>query len=85
MIQGSAADLIKQAMVRIYRTMASQQVQSRMLLQIHDELVFEVPQEEQQLMIGLVETEMISAGEHLDVPLVVDITMGSDWGSCEPL
>ena len=84
-IQGSAADLIKQAMVRIYRTMASQQVQSRMLLQIHDELVFEVPQEEQQLMIGLVETEMVSAGEHLDVPLVVDITMGSDWGSCEPL
>ena len=84
-IQGTAADIMKLAMIRVHRRLEEEQLQAKMLLQVHDELVFEVPQEEQQLMIGLVETEMISAGEHLDVPLVVDITMGSDWGSCEPL
>ena len=84
-IQGSAADLIKQAMIRLYQLMAGQQLQSRMLLQIHDELVFEVPEEEHQQMVTLVEAEMIAAGENLDVPLVVDLKMGSDWGSCEPV
>jgi DNA polymerase-1 len=84
-IQGSAADLIKQAMVRLYRRMTDQQLQSRMLLQIHDELVFEVPGEECQQMISLVEAEMIAAGDNLDVPLVVDIKIGNDWGSCEPV
>ncbi|MFP6648723.1 MAG: DNA polymerase, partial [Pirellulaceae bacterium] len=84
-IQGSAADLIKQAMIRIYSLMADQELDSRMLLQIHDELVFEVPEEERQQMIELVEAEMVAAGDNLDVPLVVDLKMGSDWGSCEPV
>ncbi len=85
MIQGSAADLIKQAMIRLYRLMTDQQLQSRMLLQIHDELVFEVPEEECQQMISIVEAEMIAAGDNLDVPLVVDIKTGNDGGSCEPV
>ncbi|MDP7205548.1 MAG: DNA polymerase I, partial [Pirellulaceae bacterium] len=81
-IQGSAADLIKQAMIRIYQCMAEQKLQSRMLLQIHDELVFEVPGEECQQMLSLVQEQMIAAGDNLDVPLVVDIKTGDDWGSC---
>ena len=84
-IQGSAADLIKQAMILIYQCMADQKLQSRMLLQIHDELVFEVPEEECQQMITLVEEQMIAAGDNLDVPLVVDIKTGNDWGSCMPV
>ncbi|MEE2990551.1 MAG: DNA polymerase, partial [Planctomycetota bacterium] len=84
-IQGSAADLIKQAMIRLYSLMADQKLDSRMLLQIHDELVFEVPEKERQQMIELVEAEMVAAGDNLDVPIVVDLKMGSDWGSCEPV
>ena len=84
-IQGSAADLIKQAMIRIYQCMAEEKLQSRMLLQIHDELVFEVPEEERRQMIALVEEQMIAAGDNLDVPLVVDIKTGNDWGSCMPV
>ena len=84
-IQGSAADLIKQAMIRLYSLMADQELDSRMLLQIHDELVFEVPEKERQQMIELVEAEMVAAGDNLDVPIVVDLKMGSDWGSCEPI
>jgi len=82
-IQGSAADLIKQAMVEIHREMLQRQCQSRMLLQIHDELIFEVPAEEQEAMISLVEGEMVRAGDNLDVPLVVDLKLGPDWASCE--
>jgi DNA polymerase-1 len=77
-IQGSAADLIKIAMIRIHTFLARERVESRMLLQVHDELVFEAPPAELEFVSGLVREEMENAAQ-LSVPLVVDIGTGSNW------
>jgi DNA polymerase-1 len=77
-IQGSAADLIKLAMIRIDRALRESGAKSRMLLQVHDELVFEVPEGELERMSQLVRHEMEHAAE-LRVPLVVDMGSGSNW------
>jgi DNA polymerase I len=77
-IQGSAADLIKVAMIGIHAALARDGLAARMLLQVHDELVFEVPPDEEAALRGLVEREMTGAIE-LDVPLVVDIGIGANW------
>jgi DNA polymerase-1 len=77
-LQGSAADLIKLAMVRIHDAIQQRGLAGRMLLQVHDELIFEVPPEEVQTMTDLVRDHM----EHvvqLQVPLVVDIGIGPNW------
>jgi DNA polymerase-1 len=79
-IQGSAADLIKVAMVNIHRRLKKEQRRSRMLLQIHDELVFEVPPEERAAMVALVREEMTQAlSTRIQVPLKVDIGVGPNW------
>ncbi|MGH7498346.1 MAG: DNA polymerase, partial [Gemmatimonadales bacterium] len=77
-LQGSAADLIKLAMIRIHRALRDGALGSRMLLQVHDELVFEVPEAEIETMRLLVRTHMEQAAE-LKVPLVVDIGVGPNW------
>ena len=77
-LQGSAADLIKLAMVRAHRELRERGLASRMLLQVHDELVFEVPGAEVDVMRGLVRTSMETVAQ-LDVPLVVDIGVGPNW------
>jgi len=77
-IQGSAADLIKIAMIHIHALFAREQVESRMLLQVHDELVFEAPPSEAQYISTLVQQEMQTAAQ-LSVPLVVDLGIGSNW------
>jgi DNA polymerase-1 len=77
-LQGSAADLIKLAMIRIHRAIKDQGLRSRMLLQVHDELVFEAPPGEIELMKALVCEHMEGVIE-LRVPLVVDIGVGPDW------
>jgi DNA polymerase-1 len=77
-IQGSAADLIKVAMIRIHTRLRDEQMKSRMLLQVHDELVFEFPPDEEAALRALVDREMTSAVE-LDVPLVVDMGTGPNW------
>ncbi len=77
-IQGSAADLIKRAMINIHAELEHTASPARMLLQIHDELVFEVPAEETEALIELVRTEMTGAMP-LSVPLVVDIAVGDNW------
>lgn len=77
-IQGSAADLIKIAMIRIHRALAAEGMASRMLLQVHDELVFECPPEELEALSSLVRREMEGAAT-LDVPLVVEIGVGDNW------
>ena len=77
-IQGSAADLIKIAMIRIHSLLARERVESRMLLQVHDELVFEAPPAEVALVSAMVREEMESAAQ-LSVPLVVDVGTGSNW------
>jgi DNA polymerase-1 len=77
-LQGSAADLIKLAMIRIHAGLEERKLDSRMLLQVHDELVFEVPPEEIDPMRELVRTQMEQVVE-LRVPLVVDIGVGANW------
>jgi DNA polymerase-1 len=77
-IQGSAADLIKIAMIRIHHAMRDGGMESRMLLQVHDELVFEVPPAELSALSALVKREMEGAAS-LSVPLVVDVGVGDNW------
>jgi DNA polymerase-1 len=77
-IQGSAADLIKIAMIKIHHALADQQLDTRMLLQVHDELVFEVPSPELEAAQALVKHQMEHATE-LSVPLVVDVGVGENW------
>ena len=77
-LQGSAADLIKLAMIRIHAAIRERKLRSRMLLQVHDELVFEVPPEELAPMRTLVREQMERVVE-LRVPLVVDIGVGPNW------
>jgi DNA polymerase I len=77
-LQGSAADLIKLAMIRIHSAIRERGLRSRMLLQVHDELVFEVPPEELETMRALVKDRMEQVVE-LRVPLVVDIGVGPNW------
>ena len=77
-IQGSAADLMKQSMINVARRMKKESVESKMLLQIHDELVFEVPPDELEVMETIVHEEMESVAT-LKVPLKVDVKCGSTW------
>ncbi|MFL5402450.1 MAG: DNA polymerase I [Gemmatimonadales bacterium] len=77
-LQGSAADLIKLAMVRIHRAIRDRELSGRMLLQVHDELIFEAPPEEVEAMTELVRSHMENVVE-LRVPLVVDIGVGPNW------
>ena len=77
-IQGSAADLMKRAMISIHQRLKRDQHKSRMLLQIHDELIFEVPPIEFDTLRKLVVEEMESAAD-LSVPLRVDIKQGNNW------
>ncbi len=77
-IQGSAADLIKQAMLDVAAALAASGLQSTMLLQVHDELVFEGPPDEMQPLTALVRTAMEGAAT-LSVPLVVDVGIGDNW------
>lgn len=77
-IQGSAADIIKVAMIRVARRMKQEGVKSRMILQVHDELNFSVPRDEKELMQRLVIEEM-QAAVALHVPLIADAGWGSNW------
>ncbi|HMJ62279.1 MAG TPA: DNA polymerase I [Bryobacteraceae bacterium] len=77
-LQGTAADLIKLAMIRIARLLEERKMQSRMLLQVHDELVFEAPTSEKDDLQELVKTEMESVYQ-LSVPLGVDTGSGPNW------
>jgi DNA polymerase-1 len=77
-LQGTAADLIKAAMVRIHRRFKERGLQSKMIMQVHDELVFEVPVEEKAVVAQLVQAEMESAME-MKVPLKVDLGFGVNW------
>lgn len=77
-IQGSAADLIKRAMIRLHERLESLRHPAKLLLQIHDELVFEVPNEEVSSLTEIVRHEMEHAMD-LDVPLAVDVAVGNNW------
>ncbi|RMF93017.1 MAG: DNA polymerase I [Nitrospinota bacterium] len=77
-IQGTAADLIKVAMITIHRALQEEKMATRMLLQVHDELVFELPQREKDKAIKLIKEAMEGAIQ-LRVPIKVDIGIGQNW------
>lgn len=77
-MQGTAADIIKQAMIDVHHWLCQCDLQARMVLQVHDELVFEVAEEDVELLAEGVRFRMISAAS-LDVPLVVDVGVGDNW------
>ena len=77
-IQGSAADIIKVAMINIHKKLAEGNFKTKMLLQVHDELVFDVPKNELEDIKTLVKTEMENAYT-LNVPLDVEVGVGNDW------
>ena len=78
-VQGTSADIIKVAMLDLHREMKERSLKSRMLLQIHDELIFEVPEEEIEEMKSLV-TELMPRAIKLLVPVKIDIKTGKNWG-----
>lgn len=77
-IQGSAADIIKKAMIRLDQKFNQQQLKSKLVLQVHDELVIEAPQDEVEIAQKILKTEMENA-MHLDLPLKVDLTVSKNW------
>jgi DNA polymerase-1 len=77
-LQGSAADIIKRAMIRIPSALADARLKARMLLQVHDELIFEVPEAEAEKTAKVVKQVMEGAA-HLSVPLTVDTGTGANW------
>jgi len=77
-IQGSAADLIKVAMINIQRKIETENLPVKLILQIHDELVFELPAEQAKEHAKWISKEMTTAIK-LDVPLKVDISFGPSW------
>lgn len=77
-LQGTAADLIKLAMIALDRKLAERKLKTRMVLQVHDELLFEVPLEESDEVAALVRAEMEGVVK-LDVPLVADVAFGPNW------
>jgi len=81
-LQGTAADLIKLAMIRIDEEIRKRGLKSRMTLQVHDELVFEVPESEVDAMKTLVRHHMEEA-HTLAVPLLVEIGVGPNWRDLE--
>ena len=78
-VQGTAAEIAKLAMIRIQREMDKRELKSRMILQVHDELVFEVPRDELEEMKGVVE-EIMPHAMALSVPLKVEAKIGKNWG-----
>jgi len=77
-VQGSSADIIKIAMINLHREMERRNLKSKMLLQIHDELLFEVPEQEVEEMKSLV-AELMPRAVELCVPLKIDIKLGKNW------
>jgi DNA polymerase-1 len=83
-IQGTAADIIKIAMIRLAERLAEGGFKARPLLQVHDELLLEVPRDEVDRLVPILRSTMESALT-LDVPLTVDVKVGDDWESMTPL
>ena len=77
-IQGTAADLLKLAMIHVDRRLQAEQPEARLLLTVHDELVLEVPEDQVEAVAKLVRDEMEGVAD-LAVPLVVDVGWGKSW------
>jgi len=81
-LQGTAADLIKVAMINLSQKLKEEHLQTLMVMQVHDELIFEVPESELERIGFLVKNEMENAAR-LEVPLIVDIVVGKNWADAE--
>ena len=81
-VKGTSADIIKVAMIKIDQEMLRRRLKSKMLLQVHDDLLFEVPEDELEEMRRLV-PEIMSTALELGVPLKVDMKAGKNWGEME--
>ena len=81
-VQGAAADLMKIAMIDLYKGLPKVSKRSKIVLQVHDELVLEVPKSELKKVAKFVKTTMESAHK-LPVPLTVDTEIGTNWGNLE--
>jgi len=77
-MQGTAADIIKRAMIALDTALARDNLESRLVLQVHDELVYEVAHGERESLETLVRQEMVNAAS-LDVPLEVNVGYGENW------
>ena len=77
-IQGTAADVIKLAMVRVYRRMKAEGLQAQLILQVHDELIVECPEDEKERATAILGEEMLAAAS-LKVPLLADVHEGKTW------
>ena len=77
-VQGTSADIIKIAMINIHKKLKEQNLKSKILIQVHDDLLLEVPLEEKNIILKLLKYEMETAVK-LDVPLLVDIKAGTNW------
>jgi DNA polymerase-1 len=83
-IQGTNADLIKIAMIRLHHALKEKRMKTRMILQVHDELAFEVPVEELERARALIRSMMEGVAD-LDVPIRVEMKMGKNWYEAEPM
>ena len=84
-IQGSASEIMRLAMIRLNKKLLEQKkIKSKILLQIHDELIFEVPIKDEKIMVKLIKEEMTSVAKSdyhsFSIPLTVDVNVGDNWG-----
>ena len=77
-IQGTASEIIKIAMINIKNLIEQEKLMSKLVLQVHDELIFEVPEKEEKYMVELIKKEMENSVK-LNVPIVVDCKSGASW------
>ena len=77
-IQGTAADVIKMAMIHIYKELKNRNLKTKMVLQVHDELVFDVPLEELDIIAEIV-PKLMSSALIMKVPLVAELSFGKNW------
>ena len=82
-VQGTAADMIKRAMVNLHQRLSDEGMGAAMIIQVHDELVLEIPEDEVEMVATMVREEMENAIE-LDVPLVVEVGWGDNWMEAKP-
>jgi DNA polymerase I len=82
-MQGSASDIVKLAMLRVSENLRREKLKARMILQVHDELVFEVPKDEVEKTSEVVKASMENAAK-IDAPLIVEIGVGENWMDAKP-
>jgi DNA polymerase I len=82
-MQGSASDIVKLAMLRVAESLRREKLKARMILQVHDELVFEVPKQEVEKTGQVVKAAMENAAK-IDSPLIVEIGVGENWVDAKP-